>query len=184
MAPCRRPEDGPCLYCQPGSPKLCCDKHSPQLLSILSSVEPREFPKKPRRSKIAANSYAPGMTEEALTVALEEWRETAALDLFGRRHQDVHGGPAVLSDKVIQNIVKYASMGKITSVETLKRETHWSRTLKYGAQVLSIIEMYFPPAPPISMNDLGPPPLGNATGLVLNTGIDSVSAFYVVKLVA
>lgn len=117
-------------------------------------------------------------------MALEGWRETAALELFGRRHQDVHGGPAVLSDKVIQNIVKYASMGKITSVESLKRETHWSRTLKYGGQVLAIIETYFPTAASGSANDLDPLPLGNSTGLVLNAGMDSVSIPYVVKLVA
>lgn len=186
---CRPPAEGPCPRCEPPPSSICCDKNTPELLDLIPPVPPRTFPKKKGRSKIQAKSYMPGRKEEELTAALETWREKAAIEWFGSEHQDMHGGRAVLPDKFIDIIVKYASKGKITSLETLKRESQWRRANKYGAEILEIIKTFFPFDQPTSTtrNHPGrPTPLGDATGSLVNNDMVSVSSlpFRAVKLVA
>lgn len=143
---------------------------------MLAAVDTYESSTKPRRSKITAKSYTPGQTEEALTTALQAWRKRAAGEWLRPRHHDIHGGHAVLTDKVIRNIVMYASKGKITSIESLQRETHWSRARKYGAQVLDIVHTYFPlPSASTQGDNSGPTPLGDSRSVFVNLGIESVS---------
>lgn len=80
-----------------------------------------------------------------LTEALEAWREKASYEWLNADLMDFHGGAAVMSDKVLQNIVSSAAQGRLTSVDALKEETRWSRSLRYGAEVLDIVHLYFPP---------------------------------------
>lgn len=118
----------------------------------------------------------PGQKEEELTAALEAWRDRTLLTWLGSEHEDLHGGALVLSDKVIKDIVKYASKGKIKSIETLKRESQWSKTSKYGAQVLEIIKTFYPFEPELSIrrDNTRPAPLGDSTAFFSNAGVGSV----------
>lgn len=120
----------------------------------------------------------PGKVEEELTAALETWREAASLAWLSPDLQDFHGGAAVLSDKVLNNIVRYAANGKIKSIEDLRRETQWSCANKYGAEVLDLIKDLLPyhfrddPPPPPP-----PPPLGDSAGSLNHAGASVVGYF-------
>lgn len=175
---CRPPNEGPCLRCQPPPSQFCCDKDTPELLNILPEVEPRTFPKRPSRSKIPAKSYMPGPKEEELTAALEAWRDRAAVRWLSPEHRDLHGGAAVMSNKVLKSIVKYASVGKIKSIENLRRETQWSRSNRYGAEVLDLIKDLLPHHFDDSarLDNVGPVPLGDSTSRLNDGGVNLVSS--------
>lgn len=94
-----------------------------------------------------------------LTAAQEAWREKAALEWMGSEHMDMHGGRAVLPDEFLQNVVSSAAQGKLTSVDALEQETRWRQSLKYGAEVLDIVHLYFPlkvASIPFAANSEGP----------------------------
>lgn len=176
---CRPPNEGPCIRCQPPPSQFCCDKDTPELLNRLPEVEPRTFPKRPSRSKIPAKSYMPGPKEAELTAALEAWRDRAAVQWLSPEHRDLHGGAAVMSNKVLKSIVKYASVGKIKSIENLRRETQWSRSNRYGAEVLDLIKDLLPHHFDDSarLDNVGPVPLGDSTSRLNDGGVNLVSSF-------
>ena len=121
--------------------------------------------------------------EEALGRALREWRDKKAFDWLGPEHADLHGGHAVITDNVLADIVKYASKGKLTTVEGLRVDARWSLAPQFGTEVLSIVKDHFPPPTQIPskrrVGNLGrgsQSVLADSTGIFINLSEHSVSS--------
>ena len=119
----------------------------------------------------------PGEKENALTEALEEWRDKVAKELLGPNNFFLHGGASVMTDKVIADIVKFASKGKLPDIDALRVQARWRRAHKYGNEVLSLIAQHFPPVPPGSSSQAAQP-LANSTASFINYGVESVSGSF------
>lgn len=121
--------------------------------------------------------------EEALERALQEWRDRKALAWLGHEHGDFHGGYAVMTDGVLADIVKYASKGKLTTVESLRVEARWSLAQKFGTEVLQIMNDLIPPSTRTSGRQGGRKPgggsrsaLADSSGIFINLSAESVSS--------
>lgn len=55
--------------------------------------------------------------------ALRQWRDSQALSKLGWALFDQFGGIAFMSDVILQRIVDCVHVGKITTLEALKRES-------------------------------------------------------------
>ena len=179
-SPCRPPRDPPCIRCQLLPPRFCCDKHSPHLIDLFSSPAPLKNGRQASRSCI--KSYTPGQMEEALGRALQEWRDKKALDWLGPEHVDFHGGFVVMTDGVLADIVKYASKGKLSSVDSLRTEARWSLAQRFGVEVLQIINDLIPPSTRVSGRQTGrrsgggsQSVLADSSGIFINLSSESVS---------
>ena len=101
-----------------------------------------------------------------LRTDLVNWRQKATIEIFGEEILKEVGAGICLPDKQLDRMVDCAYMGKINSVEDLRREVGWLLTDEYGPAVVDIIKKYTPPPkekPPASRPAPRRQPL-NSTG--------------------
>ncbi|KIJ12990.1 hypothetical protein PAXINDRAFT_14203 [Paxillus involutus ATCC 200175] len=138
---CDPSNQGGCSRCAPLTTSVCCDIHHPDAFHLFdSSFVP--VPKLPNRSRL--NKFKMGPKEYELCEALEDWREGKTREIHGELNLIDIGPSLVMPDDILDRIVTCAHYLKIKSVDDLRRETHWSKTNQFGAEVISVIHHIIP----------------------------------------
>ncbi|KAG2113640.1 hypothetical protein BD769DRAFT_1673651 [Suillus cothurnatus] len=76
--------------------------------------------------------------------ALEDWRVQEMLEC-GMGEDDLFGAQLILMDPILDRIVDLAHHSKITDIISLKAQTDWHYADRFGAKVLAILQMNYPP---------------------------------------
>ena len=112
----------------------------------------------------------PGEAEAALTKALEKWRDKTVKEWLGEENIRLHGVGLLMTDDVLEDIVKYASKRKLPTAESLQVHVRWRRWERFGSQVLQVVNSFIPQEPDNTVR-----PLASSTGGFINLGVESVS---------
>lgn len=71
--------------------------------------------------------------------ALHEFRRECTIKTFGRIHLNNLGPGLIMGDTVLEHIADCARVNKLTSPDSLYRETKWSRAQEHGNEVLALV---------------------------------------------
>lgn len=167
---CDNSPDG-CQRCAPQSTTGCCDLCSPHLLDIFLSSE---LPTKARTSKRSyCAPYEMEAKDRTFQRALLDWREEKALEKLGDNDYEEYGVVLFMSDEILQRIIDCFHYRKISTLDGIKKETHWRSDLieTYGPSILTIVQKVDPPAT-TSTSDIS---ISN-TSPSLNTPVSGPSA--------
>ncbi|TFK61619.1 hypothetical protein BDN72DRAFT_903935 [Pluteus cervinus] len=136
-----------CSRCAPREPIICCDFCHPKAFAAYS-VTYQQPSRAPPRSAIKGFTTT-SMTEE-LKVALQDWRFSSAVQKYGVFPIKKNGSQFFLSDITIDRLVVCASAQKLTSVDSLVKETDFRQDLipEFAQGLLDTVYKYFPLPPP------------------------------------
>ncbi|KAH7904952.1 P-loop containing nucleoside triphosphate hydrolase protein [Hygrophoropsis aurantiaca] len=130
-----------CARCLITVSTICCDIHTPEHFTPYSITIPKQ-PNLPSRSRLA--KFEMSSNDHKLINALEDWRETATITLYGDAHLYDLGPGLVMPDFVLDRIVQCAHFHKIQSITDLQKETRWSGIEKHGSEVVALILLVSP----------------------------------------
>lgn len=110
----------------------------------------------------------------ALRVALNTWRQTKTVMVYGLSPLRDMGPSVIMTNDVLQRIIDCAHHHKINTSEELRRETGWAKAEQYSTEVLEIIKAHtvtvtVPLASPFSVVPLRP-----KTSLSINTASTTI----------
>ncbi|KAG6373132.1 hypothetical protein JVT61DRAFT_6739 [Boletus reticuloceps] len=135
------------------------------------------------------SKFSMGPKEHELLEALEDWREQKMITVYGKSHL-INIGPAIiLPDEALDCIVDCAHFLKITTIDDLVSETHWSKANIFGMEVLEVIHRIIPvpivpavfthaPLQPCSVPDPGTSQLPNVSGPSITFLVEPCSSAY------
>jgi hypothetical protein len=141
-----------CQRCRPKPTRLCCDLCSPHAFDNLTSTAVPKPAKVPAKSHI--KPYMMTTSDLELKRAILEWRQQQMVAKFGALLARKYGAKYLLSEDLVQRIVDCAHASKITSVESIEKETHWNGAKEHGILLLAVIKAHVPACPQ--------PPAGNS----------------------
>ncbi|TFK57765.1 hypothetical protein BDN72DRAFT_907541 [Pluteus cervinus] len=138
---------GSCFRCGPHSPRICCNLCSPLAFGAYS-VEFKQPSHGPPRSSI--KGFKPTSMTEELKIALQDWRFSSAVQKYGLFPIKKNGSQFFLSDITIDRLVICASAQKITSVDSILKETDFRPDLipEFSQGLLDTLHKHFPLPPP------------------------------------
>lgn len=84
-----------------------------------------------------------GLVGYELCGTLEDWREAATLRVYGDSNLHDYGPSAVMPDSVLDRIVDCVQHHKIVTIQDLCKETRWSGSDEFGADIIAIIHRLF-----------------------------------------
>ncbi|KIK34578.1 hypothetical protein CY34DRAFT_26821 [Suillus luteus UH-Slu-Lm8-n1] len=131
-----------CLCCAPVPPDICCNIHHPNAFLFFDTIIPT-LPKLPQHSRLPKHSTM-GLVGYELCGTLEDWWEAATLRVYGDSNLRDYGPSAVMPDSVLDRIVDCVQHHKIVTIQDLCKETRWSGSDKFGADIIVIIHRLFP----------------------------------------
>lgn len=105
-------------------------------------------PDAPKRSVLQGIKYADDDTK--LESKLMDWRDQRAANILPRAMLRSLGPDIFMTDGVIDRLVLCAHKGKISSCDDILRETSWKDSLKYGEELLNILESIRPKRRPLA----------------------------------
>ena len=123
---------------------LCCDTCHPDTFKFASPEQPSTVR---RRRKVKFNNYTIGSHDDALTTDLENLRERF-LAREGLEYDLIFGSQRILSDDMLDRIVKLGCYQKLATLEALVDQTDWRYARKYGQEILDAVHKHYP-SPPI-----------------------------------
>lgn len=122
-----------------------------QLLPSIAASAPTQGSAAPdgvgKKGKSILKKYEPVSSDKELYEALDAWRRSKTVDVYGRSALRDIGTCLVLPNPILDQIIDCAHFRKITRPEDLRREADWSQADRYGAEVVKIIEEHPPPPP-------------------------------------
>lgn len=159
-----------CSHCAPQPSTTCCDLCDPDVSLAIRTVQPPATKKRMKKSHI--KPYMRSTADHGLRVALRDWRDTVAVEQFGRAVVKDFGADIFMPTDTISRIVNCAHAGKLHCLADLKKEISWSNSWldEHGETIIDKIHAWFPP--PMSNKGISVP-LGSR-GNLANT-ISSVS---------
>jgi hypothetical protein len=83
--------------------------------------------------------------DQSLVEKLETWRERAAEARWGPNH--MIGGFGILTDVLIDRVVRLARRGALVDTEDLQREFKWHYHSQYDTELLAELHSVYPPCP-------------------------------------
>ena len=125
--------------------------------SVLNSRSARA----PAKSHI--KPYDVADTDRDLKQMLLDWRKQMMVAKFGSVVARKYGGKYFLADDLVQRLVDCVHASKISSVESIEKETHWSRVKEHGALLLDVMRPYLL-APSVTPSDPRALPEGQMPG--------------------
>ncbi|THH15915.1 hypothetical protein EUX98_g9385 [Antrodiella citrinella] len=148
-----------CARCCVQSSPTCCDIHNPELATMyLSNVTNKTVTAK---RSIIKKVFSKTDLDAELRSDLETWADKTVEVMYGPGALLDLGPGVILPEETLERIVDCSHFSKIHTVEDLKRETKWAGAEEFGAQILSLIEAIYPPAPP-PVHEV---PMDSATGV-------------------
>jgi hypothetical protein len=117
---------------------------------VLPTATDNNIKRKPNRSHV--KPYEPKEADTALCDELRTWREEIAQALFPLEAFRACGPALFMSNDTLKEIVNLAHAQKLTSLNALVRELHWSsKYIKiYGQRLPDIVNKY---TPQITLNE-------------------------------
>ncbi|EGO30354.1 hypothetical protein SERLADRAFT_404560 [Serpula lacrymans var. lacrymans S7.9] len=125
---------------------------------------------KQTRAKHKFKFNEPTMTPKDLAFcqALEEWREREMVE-SGLGEDDFFGPQLILADGILNRIIAVAHHLKLTDIASLKDQTGWRNSKKYGASIISLFLTHYLPPPPPPLFTTGPLPICTTIQQPLNS---------------
>ncbi|KAJ8515415.1 hypothetical protein ONZ45_g7145 [Pleurotus djamor] len=110
------------------------------------SVPPSKSTAAPKKSSVKLSPKADHLKMDALLNALYAWRTAKAKVEFGHKLIRMYGTMLFVPDEVLHRTVLCAQAGKITSVESLRREIGWAMNWaeKYLESLLDVVFEFYP----------------------------------------
>ena len=144
-----------CIRCAPQEIVECCDICSPNILTLLTP--PPDVTTKSRASKKAhCAHYEMGPRERDFKAALSQWRSEKALDKLGETDFTEYGVILFMSDEIFHRLIDCFHYGKISTVDSIRKETRWRHDLAdtYGPSLIALIRQFDPtPTLPLAQNE-------------------------------
>jgi hypothetical protein len=137
-----------CQHCIISPSLVCCEGCHPRLFDEFAVADPALRPvPRPARSRIQS-SYKATSKDMELTDALHDFRKRKTTEKFGRSVLKNAGPGVIMPNATLDRIVDCAHYGKIQSIDELMKETRWNYSSEYGKDILILIRMSHPAAPP------------------------------------
>lgn len=146
-----------CTHCQPKPSHLCCDLcNSSNFEDLTAATIP-----KPARAPVKSNvkPYKMVNGDHKLKQAILDWQKQWMITMFGLILTWKYGANYLLPDDLVQRIIDCVHASKLISVESLKRETHWTGAKEHGPSLLELIHLHTPLCPPLPTVPAGGLPL-------------------------
>ncbi|EPQ53957.1 hypothetical protein GLOTRDRAFT_121895 [Gloeophyllum trabeum ATCC 11539] len=91
--------------------------------------------------------YVRSTADHGLRAALRDWRDTVAVEQFGRAVVKDFGADIFMPTDTISRIVNCAHAGKLHCLADLKKEISWSNSWldEHGETIIDKIHAWFPP---------------------------------------
>ena len=144
-----RAQEDCCVRCtvQPSFGR-CCDSCNPEFFPFLSPPSP--LPKLPRsKRKFKFEDYKMNSSDFKLRDGLDNWRTSQMETEFPG--DDFFGPQYIMSDDILNRIVDLAHHGKLLDISSLLEQTDWKHAVKYGFEILELVNMiHTPPLPPLA----------------------------------
>ncbi|KAK7682120.1 hypothetical protein QCA50_014706 [Cerrena zonata] len=166
-----------CLRCAPRIPLACCDLCSPKLLEIFQSQPEHTIKNRaPQKSHCAPYEMEP--RDRDFKRALSQWREEKACEMLGEFDYEEYGAPLFMSDSILQRIADCFHYGKILTVESIKKETHWRSDLTdtYGTSLLAVVQQFNPQATVTGNQQTGNAPATTATSSAMSVSVPTTKS--------
>ncbi|KAI1787586.1 P-loop containing nucleoside triphosphate hydrolase protein [Ganoderma leucocontextum] len=134
-----------CTRCHVAPSTICCSLCNPNdpVFAILTRIPPLQKASAPRASKVPTD-YTMTATDVEFRIALNEFRRELTLKRYGLVHLNNLGAGIVMGDETLERVADCARAGKITMVETLYQETKWPKWREYGAELINLVNKYYP----------------------------------------
>lgn len=144
---CDRTNPVGCPRCGPPPSTLCCDICNAEHFALLFISPAASKPRLANRSHV--KPYDTTTRDKDLNAALRVWRRKEAVNVLGALKVRKFGAILFMSDETLQRLVDCAHIGKITTAESVERETHWRRYWvdKTFISLLAIISAHQPSPP-------------------------------------
>ncbi|OBZ67436.1 ATP-dependent helicase SGS1 [Grifola frondosa] len=120
-------------------PLLSCDMCTPHLFEHLAAPAASQTTRVMKKSHI--KPYDLATPDRDLRRALLDWRDIKALQEFDQATLIDYGSDIFMSVSTIQRVIDCAHAGKLSNLESLRRELDWDGewTDSYGASLLELI---------------------------------------------